>query len=103
MEATWRSSEADPSRRAQARQRGTIRRKLTAEVVRVSQLQDAEASCRRCLWKEEAALYDRMSQPYGQIFIMKADGTGMRRLTDSLWEDAMPRYVPADKGRSSNP
>ena len=35
-------------------------------------------------WKEEAALYDKTFQPYGQIFIMKADGTGLRQLTDSL-------------------
>lgn len=45
-------------------------------------------------WKEEAALYDRTFQPYGQIFIMKADGSEKRQLTDSLWEDAMPRFVP---------
>jgi len=45
-------------------------------------------------WREEAALYDRTFQPYGQIFIMNADGTGVRQLTDSLWEDAMPVYVP---------
>lgn len=45
-------------------------------------------------WKEEAALYDRTFQPYGQIFIMNADGSGKRQLTDSLWEDAMPCYVP---------
>ena len=32
--------------------------------------------------------------PYGQIFIMKADGSEKRQLTDSLWEDAMPRFVP---------
>jgi Tol biopolymer transport system component len=51
-------------------------------------------------WKEEAALYDRTFQPYGQIFIMKADGTGLRQLTDSLWEDAMPRFVPG-RGRTT--
>jgi hypothetical protein len=43
--------------------------------------------------KEEAALYDRTFQPYGQIFIMKADGSEKRQLTDSLWEDSMPRFV----------
>jgi len=26
---------------------------------------------------------------------MNADGTDKRILTDSLWEDAMPLYVPA--------
>jgi hypothetical protein len=29
-----------------------------------------------------------------QIFIMNSDGTGKRLLTDSLWEDSMPLYVP---------
>lgn len=51
-------------------------------------------------WKEEAALYDRTFQPYGQIFIMKADGSETRQLTDSLWEDSMPRFVPRAKKRS---
>ena len=45
-------------------------------------------------WREEAALYDRTFQPYGQIFMMKADGSDKRQLTDSLWEDSMPRFVP---------
>jgi len=48
-------------------------------------------------FREEAALYDNTFQPYGQIFIMNADGTGKRILTDSLWEDSMPLYVPADR------
>ncbi len=48
-------------------------------------------------WKEEAALYDRTFQPYGQIFIMKADGSETRQLTDSLWEDSMPQFVPKVK------
>ena len=46
-------------------------------------------------WKEEAPLYDKTFQPYGQIFIMNADGSGVRQLTDSLWEDAIPCYVAA--------
>jgi hypothetical protein len=35
-------------------------------------------------FREEAALYDNTFQPYGQIFIMNADGTGKRILTDRL-------------------
>jgi Tol biopolymer transport system component len=46
-------------------------------------------------WKEEAALYDRTFEPYGQIFMMKADESEKRQLTDSLWEDSMPRFVPS--------
>jgi Tol biopolymer transport system component len=51
-------------------------------------------------WKEEAALYERTFQPYGQIFIMNADGSDKRQLTDSLWEDSMPVYVPRKEGRA---
>jgi Tol biopolymer transport system component len=46
-------------------------------------------------FRDEAALYDNTFQQYGQIFIMNADGTGKRMLTDSLWEDSMPLYIPA--------
>jgi Tol biopolymer transport system component len=45
-------------------------------------------------FRDEVALHDNTFQPYGQIFIMNADGTDKRVLTDSLWEDAMPLYVP---------
>lgn len=44
-------------------------------------------------FRDEAALYDNTFQQYGQIFIMNADGTGKKMLTDSLWEDSMPLYV----------
>jgi Tol biopolymer transport system component len=45
-------------------------------------------------FRDEAALYDNTFQQYGQIWIMNADGTGKRMLTDSKWEDAMPLLVP---------
>ncbi|WP_228644425.1 hypothetical protein [Microtetraspora sp. AC03309] len=45
-------------------------------------------------FRDEAALYDNTFQPYGQIFIMNADGSGKRLLTDSVWEDSMPIYLP---------
>jgi Tol biopolymer transport system component len=50
-------------------------------------------------FKEEAALSDNTFQPYGTIFIMNADGTNKRPLTDSPWEDAMPCYVPASTNK----
>lgn len=63
---------------------------------------------RQILWssgeygfKEEAALSDNTFQPYGVIWIMNADGTAKRPLTDSLWEDSMPCYVPQHSARSS--
>ncbi|CAI7599583.1 unnamed protein product [Penicillium glandicola] len=42
----------------------------------------------------ECALYDQTFQPYGQVIVMNADGTNKRVLTDSIWEDSMPLYVP---------
>jgi Tol biopolymer transport system component len=45
-------------------------------------------------FKEEAALSDNTFQPYGVIFIMNANGTNKRPLTDSPWEDSMPVFVP---------
>jgi Tol biopolymer transport system component len=46
-------------------------------------------------FRDEAALYDNTFQPYGQIWIMNADGSAKRMLTDSPWEDSMPLYIPA--------
>lgn len=45
-------------------------------------------------FRDECALYDMTFQPYGQIMVMNADGSGKRMLTDSLWEDSMPLYLP---------
>ncbi|KAJ5465641.1 hypothetical protein N7530_009428 [Penicillium desertorum] len=42
----------------------------------------------------ECALYDDTFQPYGQVVVMNADGSNKRVLTDSIWEDSMPLYVP---------
>ena len=54
-------------------------------------------------FKEEAALSDNTFQPYGVIWIMDADGTNKRPLTDSLWEDSMPCYVPQQSVTSRKP
>ncbi|KAJ5370808.1 uncharacterized protein N7496_006900 [Penicillium cataractarum] len=42
----------------------------------------------------ECALYDQTFQPYGQIVVMDADGSNKRVLTNSIWEDSMPLFVP---------
>jgi len=46
-------------------------------------------------FKDEASLYENSPQPYARIFIMNADGSNQRALTDSRWEDSMPAVVPA--------
>jgi Tol biopolymer transport system component len=45
-------------------------------------------------FRDEDALYDNTFQPYGQIVIMNADGSNKILLTDTMWEDSMPLYVP---------
>ncbi|KAK3319704.1 hypothetical protein B0T19DRAFT_467358 [Cercophora scortea] len=45
-------------------------------------------------YQAEAATYDNTFQPYGQLMIMNADGSGKRVISDSLWEDTMPLYLP---------
>ena len=39
-------------------------------------------------------LYDNNPQPYAALFIMNADGSGQTQLTDSKWEDSMPKLIP---------
>ena len=45
-------------------------------------------------FRDEAAIYDNTFQPYGQIFVMNADGSNKTILTDSIWEDSMALYLP---------
>lgn len=45
-------------------------------------------------FRDECVLFDNTFQPYGQIMVMNADGSDKRMVTDSLWEDSMPMYVP---------
>ena len=44
-------------------------------------------------WKDEAALYPD-AQSYGELAIMRADGTHVRQLTDNQWEDAGMAWLP---------
>jgi Tol biopolymer transport system component len=43
---------------------------------------------------DEAAGYDNTFQLYGQIMVMNADGSEKRMLTDSMWEDSIPLFIP---------
>lgn len=45
-------------------------------------------------FKDEREMYDSSPQPYAVVFIMDADGSHVRQLTESRWEDSMPVYVP---------
>lgn len=48
----------------------------------------------RAGYRDEACHYDNTFQPYGQVFVMDADGRNQRQITDSIWEDSTPQYVP---------
>jgi Tol biopolymer transport system component len=52
-------------------------------------------------FKDEREMYDNSPQPYAQVFIMDADGTHVRQLTESRWEDSMPVYVPSPQSRGT--
>ncbi|KAJ5915976.1 tat pathway signal sequence domain-containing protein [Penicillium verhagenii] len=45
-------------------------------------------------FKDESSLFDNTFQPYGQIMVMNYDGTNKTLLTDTIWEDSMPLYIP---------
>ncbi|HEY4079307.1 MAG TPA: hypothetical protein VGM81_01310 [Burkholderiaceae bacterium] len=45
-------------------------------------------------YRDEAVLYDNTFQPYGQVWLMNADGSDKRQITDSPWEDSTPQYAP---------
>jgi len=45
-------------------------------------------------YRDEACHYDQTFQPYGQVFVMDADGGNKRQITDSVWEDSTPQYTP---------
>ena len=39
--------------------------------------------------------YTDAPQPYGEIFVMRADGSDVRQLTDNQWEEGTPAWRPA--------
>ena len=45
-------------------------------------------------YKDEAPLSYRIPQPYGELFVMRSDGSGVRQLTDNQWEDGLPAWMP---------
>ena len=49
-------------------------------------------------FRDEAPLSD-IPQPYGELFVMKADGSGQRALTDNRWEEGTPAWQPVSVRR----
>ncbi len=45
-------------------------------------------------FKDESALYPYNAQPYGDLYVMRADGSDVRQLTDDQFEKATPGWIP---------
>jgi len=43
---------------------------------------------------KDEAIYTDAPQPYGEIFVMRFDGTGVEQLTDNQWEEGTPAWRP---------
>ena len=59
-------------------------------------------SSARMGFKDERPLLERIPQPYGELFVMRADGTGLRQLTDNQWEDATPAWMPEQRASNTS-
>ena len=50
-------------------------------------------SSSRMGFKDEV-VYTDSPQPYGEVFVMRYDGTAVKQITDNQWEDAGPAWLP---------
>ncbi len=57
-------------------------------------------SSSRMGFKDEGA-YTDAPQPYGELFVMRADGTGLVQLTDNQWEEGAPAWRPVPRSSSA--
>jgi len=48
-------------------------------------------------FKDEAVLHPYNPQPYGDIYVMRADGSDVRMLTDNPYEEGTPSWIPMRK------
>lgn len=47
---------------------------------------------------KDEVVYTDAPQPYGEIFVMRYDGTGVEQLTDNQWEEGTPAWQPLTAG-----
>jgi TolB protein len=46
---------------------------------------------------KDEAIYTDAPQPYGELFVMRYDGSHVEQLTDNQWEDGTPAWQPVRK------
>ena len=52
-------------------------------------------------YKDESALHPHNPQPYGDLYVMRADGSDVRQLTDDQYEDGTATFIPMPKAGSA--
>ncbi len=52
---------------------------------------------------KDEVMYTDAPQPYGELFVMRYDGTNVQQLTDNQWEDGTPAWRPMAGARTSAP
>jgi Tol biopolymer transport system component len=50
---------------------------------------------------KDEAIYTDAPQPYGELFVMRFDGTNVQQLTDNQWEEGTPAFQPTRRQLSS--
>jgi Tol biopolymer transport system component len=48
---------------------------------------------------KDEVVYTDSPQPYGEIFVMRYDGTSVEQLTDNQWEEGTPAWQPVARGK----
>jgi len=43
---------------------------------------------------KDEGVYTDAPQPYGELFVMRYDGTHVEQITDNQWEDGTPAWQP---------
>jgi TolB protein len=51
---------------------------------------------------KDEVLYTDAPQPYGELFVMRYDGTSIEQLTDNQWEDGTPAWQPTAARKASD-
>ena len=50
---------------------------------------------------KDEVVYTDAPQPYGEIFVMRYDGTGVEQLTDNQWEEGTPAWERTPAGETA--
>jgi hypothetical protein len=50
-------------------------------------------------FKDESVLHAFNQQPNGDLYVMRPDGSDVRRLTDDQFEDGTPSWLPISRER----